>query len=51
MYSGKRKTYRTSANMVPRMGYYRDSGLSGNAAVYNSNYAIGTSFDAVNPVA
>jgi hypothetical protein len=50
VYSAKRKTYRTSANMVPRMGYYRDKALTGNAAVYHAGFAVGTSFDAVNPV-
>ena len=50
MYSGKRQTYRTAAKMVPRMGYYRDKSLAVDAAVYHAGYAIGTSFDAVNPV-
>jgi hypothetical protein len=36
--------------MVPRMGYYRDKALTGNAAVYHAGFAVGTSFDAVNPV-
>jgi hypothetical protein len=43
-------TYRGAAEMVPRMGYYRDPAISSTDTVYHAGVRVGDSFDAVDPV-
>lgn len=50
-FAANQRTYRTSAIMVPRMGYYRDArGTGGSVPVYHAGFRVGTGFGAVNPV-
>lgn len=44
------ETSRGSRWLVPRMGYYRHPDISNQTPVYHAHWAVGTSFDAANPV-